>query len=107
MGILTFKKLDNNVVLRTPKIPKPKSKTTPRGTKDILTERGRDGLIKWVKDQDRILYTDTTFRDAHQSLLATRMRTYDLAAVAESFSKNHGQNLFSMEVWGAPPLMFV
>jgi len=99
-GNSDVKRLDKNVVLRTPKIPNSKSKTPPKGTKDILTERGRDGLIKWVKDQENILYTDTTFRDAHQSLLATRMRTYDLVAVAEAFSKNHGQDLFSMEVWG-------
>jgi len=46
------------------------------------------------------LFTDTTFRDAHQSLLATRMRTIDLLNVAESFAKRHGDDLFSMEVWG-------
>ena len=45
------------------------------GTKQILDERGADGLVKWVQDQNRVLLTDTTFRDAHQSLLATRIRT--------------------------------
>ena len=45
------------------------------GTKQILDERGAEGLIKWIKEQDDVLLTDTTFRDAHQSLLATRVRT--------------------------------
>ncbi|MDI5788165.1 hypothetical protein PO124_06040 [Bacillus licheniformis] len=46
--------------------------------KQILDERGAEGLVKWVKDQEEVLLTDTTFRDAHQSLLATRVRTHDL-----------------------------
>ena len=53
-----------------------------------------------LKKEKKIHYTDTTFRDAHQSLLATRMRSYDMLKVAESFAKNHGQDIFSMEVWG-------
>jgi len=52
-----------------------------------------------LKDQKAIQYTDTTFRDAHQSLLATRVRTRDMLAVAEGFAHNHPQT-FSMEVWG-------
>ncbi|GAA3322974.1 hypothetical protein GCM10020331_044990 [Ectobacillus funiculus] len=48
------------------------------GTKSILDERGADGLVKWVQEQEKVLLTDTTFRDAHQSLLATRVRTQDL-----------------------------
>ena len=94
------KRIDPHVVLRKPTIPLSDESEYPRGTKDILREEGRDYLMKWVKDQKKILYTDTTFRDAHQSLLATRMRTYDLERVAEPFAKKHGGDLFSMEVWG-------
>lgn len=71
----------------------------PLGNKDRLTRMGRDKFVHWVKDQKQILYTDTTFRDGHQSLLATRVRTADMLKVAEGFAKAHPQ-LFSMEVWG-------
>ncbi len=71
----------------------------PRGTKDLLNELGPDGLVNWLKGENRIQYTDTTLRDAHQSLLATRMRTFDMLRVAEAFAKSHPQT-FSMEVWG-------
>lgn len=49
-----------------------------RGTKQILDEKGAEGLANWVKEQKSVLLTDTTFRDAHQSLLATRFRSHDL-----------------------------
>jgi pyruvate carboxylase len=75
-------------------------KEIPNGTKQILTELGPEGFSKWLKSETKIHFTDTTFRDAHQSLLATRMRTHDLLKVADSFSKSHGADLFSMEVWG-------
>lgn len=71
----------------------------PKGTKDLLTELGPEGFSKWLKAEKKIHYTDTTFRDAHQSLLATRMRTYDMLKVAEGFAKHHPQT-FSMEAWG-------
>ena len=71
----------------------------PEGTKDRLTKLGADKFCQWLRKSKEIQYTDTTFRDAHQSLLATRVRTYDLARVAESFAKRHPQ-VFSMEVWG-------
>lgn len=71
----------------------------PSGTKQILDERGADGLVKWVTDQKEVLLTDTTFRDAHQSLLATRLRTNDLKQIAEPTAKLL-PNLFSMEMWG-------
>ncbi|GMA51503.1 hypothetical protein GCM10025857_28600 [Alicyclobacillus contaminans] len=64
-----------------------------------MHELGVDGLLKHVRQQRRLWLTDTTFRDAHQSLLATRVRTIDLAAIAEATS-HYGHNLFSMEVWG-------
>ncbi len=71
----------------------------PKGTKDLLTELGPDAFAQWLKNEKQIHYTDTTFRDAHQSLLATRMRTYDMMKVAKSFAMNNPQT-FSMEVWG-------
>jgi pyruvate carboxylase len=71
----------------------------PKGTKQLLDEMGPAAFCAWVKEQKHILYTDTTFRDAHQSLLATRVRTLDLLAVAEGFAKAQPQ-LFSLEMWG-------
>ncbi len=94
------KKVDPTALLRQPRLPNTAASHLPRGTKDILHEEGRDALISWVKNQDKVLYTDTTYRDAHQSLLATRMRTIDLLATANSYAKDHGADLFSMEVWG-------
>ncbi|MDX5480314.1 MAG: pyruvate carboxylase subunit B, partial [Hymenobacteraceae bacterium] len=70
-----------------------------KGTKDRLTELGPEEFAKWERHDPKIHYTDTTFRDAHQSLLATRMRTFDMMKVAEAFAKDHPQT-FSMEVWG-------
>ena len=75
-------------------------KTPPRaGTKQILDERGPEGLVKWIKEQDDVLLTDTTFSDAHQSLLATRMRTADMTGIA-SESARLMPDLFSFEIWG-------
>ena len=72
----------------------------PKGTRDLLKQKGPEGFAKWLKRKKAVQYTDTTFRDAHQSLLATRMRSYDMLQVAESFAKHHGGEVFSMEVWG-------
>ncbi len=69
------------------------------GTKQILDERGADGLVQWVKDQQNVLLTDTTFRDAHQSLLATRVRTSDMTNIA-SEAAHLLPDLFSFEMWG-------
>ncbi|WP_404314878.1 pyruvate carboxylase [Bacillus lumedeiriae] len=69
------------------------------GTKQILDQKGADGLVDWIKSRPDVLLTDTTFRDAHQSLLATRVRTSDLARIAEPTSKLL-PNLFSLEMWG-------
>ena len=73
--------------------------TFPKGTKDRLTQLGPEKFSEWLKKEKKVHYTDTTMRDAHQSLLATRMRTLDMLRVAESYAKNHPQT-FSMEVWG-------
>ena len=71
----------------------------PKGTRDRLKELGVHGFTKWVKEQKPLLWTDTTMRDAHQSLLATRFRTYDLAVIAEAYARNCA-DLFSLEMWG-------
>lgn len=71
----------------------------PKGTRDKLKELGRDGFVQWLKNEPCIHYTDTTFRDGHQSLLATRMRTYDLFEVAQSYARNN-PHAFSIEMWG-------
>ena len=83
-----------------PEVPKFDRKAEyPKGTKDKLDELGPEAFAKWLTDEKKIHFTDTTMRDAHQSLLATRMRTYDMMQVAEGFAKANPQ-LFSMEVWG-------
>ena len=69
------------------------------GTKQLLDQMGPEALCQWLKNEKVIHYTDTTFRDAHQSLLATRMRTIDMLKVASSFAQSFPQT-FSMEVWG-------
>ncbi|MGM7720230.1 pyruvate carboxylase [Metabacillus sp. Hm71] len=87
-------------VFDKPIIPKVKySETFPNGTKQILTEHGADGLVNWIKDQKQVLLTDTTFRDGHQSLLATRVRTADLKHIAEPTARLM-PDLFSLEMWG-------
>ncbi|MFF2457344.1 pyruvate carboxylase [Peribacillus simplex] len=69
------------------------------GTKNILEEQGAEGLVNWIKEQKEVLITDTTFRDAHQSLLATRIRSKDILDIAEPTAKLL-PDLFSMEMWG-------
>ncbi len=77
----------------------PRGVPPPPGTAQILKERGADGLAKWVLSQTRPLLTDTTMRDAHQSLLATRMRSYDILKIAEA-TAHLAPELFSLESWG-------
>ncbi len=92
--------IDNDKIFRNPIIPKfDVNGVFPEGTKDLLTKLGPEKFCNWLQKEKKIQYTDTTFRDAHQSLLATRMRTYDMLKVAESFAKNHS-NTFSIEMWG-------
>lgn len=70
-----------------------------KGSKQWLTELGPEAFAERIKNEKAIQYTDTTMRDAHQSLLATRMRTYDMMKVAGQYTKDF-PNIFSMEVWG-------
>ncbi|MCA9056868.1 MAG: pyruvate carboxylase, partial [Planctomycetaceae bacterium] len=71
----------------------------PPGTRQKLMELGPKKFADWVRNEKRLLITDTTFRDAHQSLLATRMRTFDLLEVADVYA-HHCSELFSLEMWG-------
>ncbi|WP_099157958.1 pyruvate carboxylase [Virgibacillus ndiopensis] len=87
-------------IFQTPKIPKINQiQDYPDGTKQILEKHGPEGLAKWLKEQDDVKLTDTTFRDAHQSLLATRVRTKDLLQIAEPTARLLPE-LFSVEMWG-------
>ena len=71
----------------------------PKGSRDLFLELGREKFCKNLLHQKKIEYTDTTFRDAHQSLFATRLRSDDMLKIAEGYAKNFPQ-VFSMEVWG-------
>lgn len=69
------------------------------GTRQLLARLGPKKFAAWMKEQKRVFVTDTTMRDAHQSLLATRCRTYDIVAAAEAYSRGTPQ-MFSLECWG-------
>jgi pyruvate carboxylase len=71
----------------------------PSGTRQKLRELGPAKFAAWIRGRKQLLVTDTTMRDAHQSLLATRMRTYDMLAVADAYAKL-APGLFSLEMWG-------
>ncbi|EMD25474.1 pyruvate carboxylase [Amycolatopsis azurea] len=82
------------------KLPKlPKDLEPAPGSKQKLTELGPAGFARWLRESPTIGVTDTTFRDAHQSLLATRVRTKDLLAVAPVVARTTPQ-LLSLECWG-------
>lgn len=83
-----------------PNIPKVDTLIAPpAGTKQILDTQGADGLVQWILSQEDVLLTDTTFRDAHQSLLATRVRSQDMYQIADATARMMHQ-LFSLEMWG-------
>ena len=86
-------------VLDVPRVPKFEIPKGLSGTKQILDENGPLALSNWVLDQKKLLLTDTTMRDAHQSLMATRMRTIDMEKIAPAVSL-YGKDLFSLEMWG-------
>lgn len=69
------------------------------GTKQLLDKLGPQKFAEWMRNEKRVLMTDTTMRDGHQSLLATRVRTYDIARVANAYAQAL-PNLFSLECWG-------
>ena len=71
----------------------------PAGSRQRLEALGPDRFAHWMRDHDRTLVTDTTMRDAHQSLIATRMRTHDMVRIAPSYARMLPQ-LLSLECWG-------
>jgi len=82
-----------------PKVPSFEPLTVLEGSRQILEREGPKGVADWMKAQKRVLFTDTTMRDGHQSLLATRMRTNDITKIASAYA--HGMpNLLSLECWG-------
>lgn len=82
-----------------PEVPAGPGLEIEPGTRQRLLELGPEKFCEWVHAQKRLLVTDTTFRDAHQSLLATRVRTHDLMVTAPAVAKRL-PNLFSLEMWG-------
>ncbi|MEO1678594.1 MAG: pyruvate carboxylase [Pseudomonadota bacterium] len=85
--------------LRTPKPPTLLAEAPVPGTRNILDEFGPQAVADWMAEQKQLLITDTTMRDGHQSLLATRMRSIDMIRVAPAYATNLPQ-LFSVECWG-------
>jgi pyruvate carboxylase len=85
--------------LKVPRAPDVRGIMPVPGLKQMLDVEGPDAIAHWMKQQERVLITDTTFRDAHQSLLATRVRTHDIAAVAPAYGVMLPE-LFSVECWG-------
>jgi pyruvate carboxylase len=82
-----------------PRLPPGTLAAPPPGTKQKLDELGPEGFAQWMLREERVLLTDTAMRDAHQSLLATRMRSIDLTAIAPYYASLVPQ-LFSVECWG-------
>ncbi|KRY67319.1 Pyruvate carboxylase 1 [Trichinella pseudospiralis] len=83
----------------TPIVPEYDTRPLLKGWRDVLLEKGPVNFAKEIRKNRGLLLTDTTFRDAHQSLLATRVRTYDLQRIAP-FLAHAMPNLFSLEMWG-------
>ncbi|MDC0657320.1 pyruvate carboxylase [Leisingera sp. SS27] len=85
--------------LKEPRAPKADVGNLPYGTRNLLEEKGAQAVANWMKAQPQLLLTDTTMRDGHQSLLATRMRSIDMIKAAPAYAQNLSQ-LFSVECWG-------
>jgi len=85
--------------LKDPKPPVLRAETPAPGTRQLLEEKGPEAVAKWMKEQKQLLITDTTMRDGHQSLLATRMRSTDMIKAAPAYAEKL-PTLFSVECWG-------
>ncbi|MBN2905695.1 MAG: pyruvate carboxylase [Rhodobacteraceae bacterium] len=85
--------------IKPPRAPENRRESYAPGTRQILDEFGPQALADWMADQPQLLLTDTTMRDGHQSLLATRMRSIDMITAAPAYAHNLSQ-LFSVECWG-------
>ena len=93
-------KLSKDIILPAINPPfVPYGTPVPTGTKDILNRRGVDGVMDYLRRSKEAFFTDTTFRDAHQSLLATRVRSKDMLEIADYYAHNLS-GLFSLEMWG-------
>jgi len=77
----------------------PHEAAPPDGSRQVFRKLGAEAFSRWIRDQAPLLVTDTTFRDAHQSLLATRVRTRDMLRVAEAYARLCPK-VFSIEMWG-------
>jgi pyruvate carboxylase len=86
-------------IVREPRVPHSEAHSIPEGSRQLLDRLGPKGFADWTREQQRLLLTDTTFRDAHQSLMATRVRTYDLLGLADYVAKEL-PGLYSLEMWG-------
>ncbi|MFY0635751.1 MAG: pyruvate carboxylase [Vannielia sp.] len=84
---------------KPPKAPARRVEVPAPGTLNLLQDKGPKAVADWMKAQKQLLITDTTMRDGHQSLLATRMRSIDMIRVAPAYAANLPQ-LFSVECWG-------
>lgn len=71
----------------------------PKTAKEVFDQEGTIGLVKWIKSNPKLLLTDTTMRDAHQSLFATRLRTKDILGCTD-FYRTYANQFFSLEMWG-------
>ncbi len=80
-------------------LPSVRGIAPPAGSRQLLQKVGAKKFAAWARKEKRLLITDTTFRDAHQSLMATRVRTYDLLATADAVAQRL-PDLFSLEMWG-------
>jgi pyruvate carboxylase len=85
--------------IKDPKPPALRTDKPAMGTRQMLDEHGPEAVAKWMKAQKQLLITDTTMRDGHQSLLATRMRSIDMIKAAPAYAANLPE-LFSVECWG-------
>ncbi len=84
---------------KPPVPPKLLAGDIPKGSRNLLEEKGAQGVADWMAAEKRLLITDTTMRDGHQSLLATRMRSIDMIKAAPAYAANL-PGLFSVECWG-------
>jgi pyruvate carboxylase len=82
-----------------PVMPKLPAREPPAGSRQQLQALGAEAFARWMLQSPRLLLTDTTFRDAHQSLIATRMRSYDMLRIAAHYARLLPE-LFSIECWG-------
>lgn len=82
-----------------PSVPEVVVPADLRGTKQILDEGGPEAVVQWIRNQKKLLLTDTTMRDAQQSLMATRMRSRDIIKISKATSV-YEKDLFSLEMWG-------